>query len=647
MKTVNSVLSVVLSACIIMSAVVFVSADMHSVRYKKSSDYKTASVFEADSEESDTATDYIFGRSDIKNNVSFDETETESRFAHNVSADVASGDGNGEKFENNEEMPFVDKKSETGAGELASYTLGSEINAIFDYEYSDTIYSVGSHKDYIYKADGRGAVTCKITHDGLSAGGFIVRLYMRYSPNGDGAEYAWRLINELETTSEGKTYKSALIGIAAGTYKAVVSCLNDSVPDKSYTLELSFTDGTDFETEYNDTVTRYNEIIPGKSVRGSASYFSDGKDYDWYMFRVYEDGAVTFTFDHEVKNLATVCWKITVFDSDGNEIYSDNSYFSTATRRSGRIGVEKGCYYICVENRVYYDATYTLTLRRYTELPYESEYNDTRDRADVITPGVLVTGELSSRSSGSDIDWFKFTLTQSGVCTFSFEHKADDDEIKNVLDGQAPKNGWRMTVMSESGAAVYSAVSSWDETGKLSPLVGLAAGTYYIKVDSADLYHNSTPYTVDVSYDSSNSWEHEPNGTYQTADALTPFVPIYASLSSFEADYDTDWFSFTVDKTSRVSVELGHDAGFDGSNIFMFGIYDSSLNRVALTDENGNALLGSGGRPVYSVSSFRNTKSVYAYGTLEPGTYYVKVVPGLYYDSMRFSITLTVSEVNK
>ena len=672
MRAINKALSVILSICILVGAAAFVSAEItggNVTVLPGSAPSKTGGTTDGQqtalSAENRDLT--VTSTSDTVSAITKTDADTDS--AGENTSDTSVGKNQTKNSAENapginsdipaqSPMPISSGSENTSPEPTPVRAYSRDINAEFNGEdasepfkhtYSDSFFSSADSASYILTAKTRGAIVCEIKHEKLSAGAYKMCLYMKYSPNGDGKSEAWRLINELETTAAGGMFKSAEIGAAAGTYKAVVTCLNRNVPDREYIASFVFIEGTGYEIEYNDTVTRYNEIAAGQTVKGSASYFSDGKDCDWYMFRSYGNCAISFTFDHKKKDLPTVCWKIWVYDSDGNEIYSDNSYFSTESLRSGKIGVKKGCYFIKIENRVYSDETYSLKLYKYNDLPYESEINDLQAYANEIIPGTAVTGELSSRSSGSDIDWYKFVLGENGVCSFTFSHEPDASEIQNVLNGSTPKNGWRITVIS-NGNAVYSGVSSWDVSTVISPEIGLGAGTYYVKIDSADLYRNKTPYTLNVSFDaSSSSWEQEPNGTFETADTLISGNSKYGTISSFEnGDRDDDYYVFTVTQRSRVSVSLEHDAvPYSEKNIFIFGLYDSSRSRVALSDEKGLPLLTSGSRPVYSISSFSDGKPVYAYAALEPGTYYVKVTPGLQYESMRYKLTLMTTEVTQ
>ncbi len=541
----------------------------------------------------------------------------------------------------------------------AAQSDGGEIHAEFsdggtgdlfnnNHTYSGSFASSSESDTYILTAKTRGAIVCELTHGKLSAGAYRVRLYMKYSTNGDGSDEAWRLINELETTAADGKYTTSETGVLPGIYKAVVSCLNKNTPDKEYTASFVFIESNEYECEYNDTMTRYNEISAGQDVKGSASYFSSGKDCDWYMFRVYENSAMSFVFEHEKKDLTSVCWIISVYDADGNELYSDNSYFSTESLRSGKIGMQKGCYFVKIESRVYNSATYSLKIYKNTDTAYESESNDTRESANAIKAGTAVTGELSSRSSGSDIDFYKLTLAESGICRFVFSHEPDADEVKSVNEGESPKNGWRITVTDANGTAIYSGLSSWDSSETKSPELGLGEGIYYVQIDSENLRHNKTPYTLNVSFESSSAWEQEPNGTFETADRLLSSTAKSGTISSFEnGDSDSDYYYFTVTDTCRVTVALNHGAVV-GKNysIFEFGLYSSSHEKVALTDERGLQKKTKNNEPVYTESSFGAGKAAYAYATLEPGTYYVKVTAGKQYDSMRYKLTFT-TEVTK
>lgn len=652
----NAILSVLLSVCILFGAVKYVSAEILTGEADRSTE--KSDVPDSIGSENSAAgknTDGEFSLSENTKNSVLPDIEKAEETPKNASVNASektvaaaeNGNDDAENKKNGTESVKIPVKSKSA--EYYSLAEHSEEDALFDdFDYTKQFYTAADTAAYILRTNGRGMISVKISHDKLSGGAYKVLLYMQYSPNGDGKSYDWRLINELNTTAAGGVFKTPGIGVGSGKFKAVVKCLNSAVPDKAYTVRFSFSARSDCEVEYNDTAARYNEIFPGKTIYGSASYLTESKDCDWYMFRVYGKEAVMLTFEHETEDTPTVCWKITVYDINGNEIYSDNSYFSSKTRNSGRIGVEKGCYFIKVENRVYYDASYSLTVRRMTDLPYESEYNDTRECANAVTLGVPVSGELSERFSGSDKDWYKFTVEKDGYCTFSFSHKCDADEITRVRDGGIPKSGWRITVYASSGETVYSAVSAWhEESTAVSPDIGLAPGDYYVLVDSDGLYHSANPYTLAVDFTGASSWEHEPNNSPSAADTLVPYTPINASLSSFEAGYDTDWFSFTVTEKTLVTVQLDHELFHDAGSYFTLGIYDSEMNKAELTDEKGQPLLDSSLRPVYSVSSFGNQKSTYANSILKPGTYYVRVIPGTKYNTMRYSLTLILSEGQK
>lgn len=643
MRTVHRVSAIVLSICILIGAAVFVSAGIGANKTVLPSNIKTTdsdSAAEADTTQATENSTKTFSQEDDSHfdsdengsPVSVGENGSVSKIgAGSTQVTVSENSSNGIAAQNNKisirsqvsATKAVNETNDKNSEEAQFDYNDSDDDSIFAKSYSRIFTSSSDSYTYFLTAEKRGAIICKLKHDALSAGGYKMCLYIKYSPNGDGNGEAWRLINELETTAAAGKYTSAEIGVSAGSYKAVVSCLNQNVPDKEYTASFVFKESSEYECEYNDTVTRYNEITAGQTVKGSASYFSSGKDCDWYMFRVYENSAMSFVFEHEKKDLTSVCWIISVYDADGNELYSDNSYFSTESLRSGKIGMQKGCYFIKIESRVYNAATYSLKIYKDTDAAYESECNDTRESANAIKADTAVTGELSSRSSGSDTDYYKLTLTESGICRFVFSHEPDADEVKNVLNGDLPKNGWRITVTDANSAAIYSCLSSWDSSETKSPEIGLGAGTYYVKIDSTDLYYSKTPYTLNASFESSSSWEQEPNGTFETANGIDSVVN-----GTISFDEDTDCYRFTVTDESKVLITLKHETCVSGENsIFKFGLYDENGKELCIKESYGTD----------------KTVSAEAYN-LSNGTYCIKVTAGTKYESIKYGLSLEVTK---
>lgn len=517
-----------------------------------------------------------------------------------------------------------------------SYSTAYDVekSALFDVSYNGLLYSGEQTDSYIFTSKSRGAISFTFTHSKHEINnGYYIRTYVRYSPDGDGKQYSWRLVNEAKSTYTATEEKSVPIGVMAGTYKIEITSVSESPVVASYSLEATFDYDSDYEIEYNDTITRYTEIFDGQAIRGSASYFFDKKDVDWFMIRTYSDEQISLDFEHTAKENETVAWKITVYDSNSNIVYSGNSYMSTSMLSSGVIGVQKGCYYIKVESRIYCDSAYTLTVTKSFDKNAECEYNDTKETANEITPGGTVNGNLTNRAPAGDTDYYHFTLTADGYFAVSLTHDPDADEVKNVKNGDPSKDGWRITLTDADGNIIYGDMSSWDDSGVSSPMIGLSAGEYYICVDNADIYFNNMQYVITTEFTADETWEKEPNNTIDSATKLTLGKNINGGIAPTVDGYDVDYYSFTLTEKSDIAIEINHEYINSENDIFNATCLDGAGNTLALYDTNGEKIssLSSIGKDVSS--------SAYCY-SLPAGTYYVKITAAANYDSVNYAISV-------
>ncbi len=535
----------------------------------------------------------------------------------------------------NDSAEDISVKQENSAPEK-SYSTAYDVekSALFDVSYNGLLYSGDQTDSYIFTSKSRGAISFTFTHSKHEINnGYYIRTYVRYSPDGDGKEYAWRLVNEAKSTYTATEEKSVPIGVMAGTYKIEITSVSESPVVASYSLEATFDYDSDYEIEYNDTITRYTEIFDGQSIMGSASYFFDKKDVDWFMIRTYSDEQISLDFEHTAKENETVAWKITVYDSNSNIVYSGNSYMSTSLLSSGVIGVQKGCYYIKVESRIYCDSSYTLTVTKSFDKNAECEYNDTKETANAITVGGTITGNLTNRAPAGDTDYYHFTLTDNGYFAVSLTHEPDADEVKNVKNGDPSKDGWRITVTDADGNIIYGDMSSWDDSGVSSPMIGLSAGEYYICVDNANIYFNNVQYVITTEFKADETWEKEPNNTVVSATKLNLGKNINGGIAPTVDGYDVDYYSFTLTEKSDIAIELNHEYINSENDIFNATCLDSAGNTPALYDTNGEKIssLSSIGKDVSS--------SAYCY-SLPAGTYYVKITAAANYDSVNYAISV-------
>ncbi len=472
---------------------------------------------------------------------------------------------------------------------------------------------------YTFTLENRAMFSFSVTHaEILGLAGWNVSLYGEYYINGDNNEKGYRLITSLVTTPSAAKESSPEIGLGAGNYRLVVTKGNGYTSEK-YQIDARYKDTSGYEIECNDNIYRYTEIYSFVPVRGSASYFSDRQDEDYYMFRMYEDGFAELKFSHPaVKDKTSVCWQVIFFSEDGTELYSVNSLFTDENNTGSAIGLKKGNYFVLVRNRVYTDITYTLSISRTSDRSYEKEKNDTMASANAISLNTTVIGSVSSQTSTLDKDWFSFNIEKTGCVMIELAHKPFDDD----------KDGWNYELYDSKGEILFSGISKWTDDVVSSPEIGLGGGTYYIKIDSEDLYHNDSEYYLSVNFNESDDWESEYNNTFGRADMLQSSIPVYGFLAECGIDYDFDYFTFTLNDTADISVIFSHEALSYSRNIFTFTLYDESQTAVA--DSNGNTNI-----KVYADKE--STEAVYK--QLSPGKYYIKVGTGQFFDLIKYSLS--------
>lgn len=513
---------------------------------------------------------------------------------------------------------------------LSGYAPGSAYENIYDlYFLTSNVGSLSSSEAvnvYTFTLVNRGVFRYSVRHKEMyNLSGWTVTLYGEYYINGVGGEVGYRLLNTLTTSAGATLDRSVEIGLPAGEYRLVVT-KGKTYTSENYEIDALIKDTSQYEVECNDNIFRYTEIFSAIPLKGSASAFPDRQDEDYYLFRMYEDGYAELKFEHpSVKDKTSVCWQVILYSEDGKVLYSVNSLFSDTVNKSGIIGLKAGNYYVLIKNRVYLDVNYTLTLSRTDEIGYENEKNDTKATANAIALNSTVTGSVASQINSIDRDYFKFTVEKTGYIALEFAHSPIEDSDD--------KKGWNYVLTDSKGNIIYYGTSAWGDDVVTSPSIGLGGGTYYICVDSENLYHNSESYYLTVNYIESDDWESECNNSFEKADAILMGTPVFGFLADCGTDFDFDYYTFTLDESADITVTFSHEVLQYSKDIFVFSLYDENKN--AVNDSNG----------VSSVKVMSDTEKVTVkYNGLAPGKYYIKVATGLYFDQINYSLCLDKGE---
>ena len=375
------------------------------------------------------------------------------------------------------------------------------------YEYNNTRYSAtalsgtsgslaanihtGTDQDWFkFTLNGTGATDSKISLS-KSAGGQRIELY-----------------NASGTKVRSMSKNISLSGLSAGTYYAKVY---DSVKQASGDYTLAWNTATKSNSgsgtssslkpdRYESNNTRYTATaLSGTSGRLSNLNLHTGSDEDWFKFTLSDTG--TSANKVELAVLSALSQRIALYDAKGNQLVS-GVRFSLEGRPAGS-------YYAKVYDILKKSSgNYTLAWNTATKSsggsgtssslkPDRYESNNTRSTA--TDRSESLAGRLNGTiHTGSDEDWFKFTLSGIGTSANKIELTKTSTTSQRVVLYDANGN--------QLGSKLQKSIS----------LAGRPAGTYYAKVyDSVDMA--SGDYTL--------TWNT--SGTYdaQTSDPRTQGWP--------------------------------------------------------------------------------------------------------------------------
>ncbi len=507
------------------------------------------------------------------------------------------------------EAPMQEFTDRSTAGSAVSYTT-----LIPGLAQRDRLQSAEDVKYYSFSAKERGVLQVSLTSvKRMDLAGFTLSIFGTYYLNGTDGEKGVRLLHSEQIYSNGETYLSPNIGIGSGTYYLAVS--SGYYPNlNSFELILSFTAGTQYEIECNDTPARYTEIYSGVPVKGSASVLTEKQDLDWYMMRMHTNGALSILFSHEAGSSQNVLFKITVYDAQMREIYTGLSYDGDAVLRSGSLGVPEGYCFVCVESRARLRGDYTMTVGKDSADLYEKEPNDSADTPTLIQNGRPVIGSLQSRGGEPDRDHYRFPVDADGVIRLSLE--ADPVEP----DKNDPVNAVRrLTLTDGEGHILYQAQMLQTDPLIQSGEIGIKAGVYDICVDHDGLYAGEGNYSLRAVFEPKKGYELEFNGEPGSASALSLNSACKGMFSSLASGADTDWYTFEIINSGQYTLSFTHDASDADGTVMKAELYHADANEK-LADKNGETL--------HSLNGDR-ISDAFLY-ILAPGRYYLKISPGLF-----------------
>jgi len=447
-----------------------------------------------------------------------------------------------------------------------------------------------------------------------------VALNFKHTSNGSSSSY-WQATVQSGDGQSGYLYKSIAgneadttkyVGLPQGSYLVKVTS-GTYWDDRDYTLTVSATPGS-YEQEKNETLNSATTLALGTGLTGRLQDLPSGSDVDYYTFTLSQPGNVALNFKHTSNGSSSSYWQATVQSADGQSGYLYKSIAGNEADTTKYVGLPQGSYLVKVTSSTYWDdGDYTLTVSA-TPGNYEQEKNETLNSANTLALGTGQTGRLQDLPSGSDVDYYKFTLSQPSYVALNFKHTSNGSS----------SSYWQATVQSADGQSSYLYKSIAGNATDTTEYVGLPQGSYLVKVTSST-YWDDRDYTLTVSATPGN-FEQEQNETLASATALTPGTPYTGSLQDLPSGSDLDYYTFTLSQPSYVALNFKHES--NGSN--------SSYWQATVQSADGQSS--------YLYKSIAgNATDTTKYVGLPQGSYLVKVTSGTYWDDRDYTLTVSAT----
>ena len=205
------------------------------------------------------------------------------------------------------------------------------------------------------------------------------------------------------------------------------------------------------------------------------------------------------------------------------------------------------------------------------------------------------------------VDYYRFTLPQDGVVSFSFRHTPEPNNYSFwyvSLDSDA--------VFNNNNLYQSNAITLQSSAETTTSKIGLSAGTYYIQI--APAFYNSPTghsYSVRANYMVSSQWETEGNDMLDSADSIQAGRIYYGSTSG---PGDDDYFKFTLSQRDKVTLTFNHTRENATQSWYVAIGYNKNGSFTSVVE-----------KLVYLDSE----ASVSLSATLSPGTYYILFDPGI------------------
>lgn len=397
---------------------------------------------------------------------------------------------------------------------------------------------------------------------------------------------------------------------------------SDTVLPESETTEEAVFDEQSAEifADNDIAVMANNEVSSATSINVNQTYTDNlvnSGDSNWYKITLPNSGFISLKFAHDYINETGSFWRTYLYDDDQQEIVSYSYDGKETTYTGANIGLSAGVYYLKVCRGSYGHSAidYRFQINYESSNEWETELNNEYKNADILKVNTRINGSLMN---GGDVDWYRLTIDKTGYISLEFKH----DYIESSDDF------WRAYIYDSEQQELTNYYFQGNKTSYAKGKIGLAAGTYYIKIGKNSYYEADCDYSLKINFSEASGWEKEFNDEYATANHIKVNTVYYGSTMSKD---DVDWYQFTTQKPGYISLTFKHDYIDSGSTYWRAHLYDSEQQELVSYSFNGN-------------------KTSYTQGKIgvPAGSYTIKIESGEYDDSDKeynFKINYTASNV--
>ena len=350
--------------------------------------------------------------------------------------------------------------------------------------------------------------------------------------------------------------------------------------------------------EPNNTLSSAKAFPIESQIRGN---MGPNDTVDWYWMDIPYDGKVTLRASVTAGVSSAIA--ATFYSENRAPItqYVGNGGMLTVPAKAGRMNIK------LVRNAGVSQFTYVLT-SSFQINPDRNEPNDTMGTARPLVGNQISTiGNFHGRN---DEDWYSYYVREYGMLDVSVTpDNKRMDVVMSIGRQQGNQTNWD---------PVYDSGDRDDPTERA--IKEVSPGKYFIRVREYEQNAVNGEYRLNLGFTPVKTDENEPNNTYLQA---TPLTGSMAMTGTLPATNDFDWFQFTVNAESYVTIRAPLVPVSSGMQL---ALYNSEANYM-LVSTNKVAELSDQGKDIVGIR-------------LQPGKYYIRLnsaVP-FKYESYRLTI---------